>query len=150
MRSWLKDGLVQVSDKLSAHNSGKLASALAAKLKAADWSSDSDKEAMQRALLPLQTNLQQLVFRRLGDLSAPVLFSWPMGMQQVRKSFFTLTATTCAPLPAADADCLSVPILGQACDHETPVHDHAGAVKGSAAVSIWRETCPFRCVQPLG
>lgn len=78
--------LLQVSDQLSAHNSTQLAAAFAAKLKATDWSSTASKEAAVHALLRLGKNVQHLVFREAGNLSAPTIFSWPMLLQQVRRS----------------------------------------------------------------
>lgn len=81
---------MQVSDKLSAHNSTQLAAALAARLKGTDWSSGTAKEAIVYALLRLGRNMQQLVFREAGKLSADVIFSWPMLLQLVGPYTFTV------------------------------------------------------------
>lgn len=84
-----KDLILQVSEKLSAYNSTQLVRALAAKLRATDWRSASEKEAMLHALLSLDKNMQLLVFREAGTLSAPALFSWPIVLQQVRREFLS-------------------------------------------------------------
>ena len=49
---------------------------------------------MLHALLSLNKNMQLLVFREAGTLSAPALFSWPIVLQQVRRSPYTLPFLT--------------------------------------------------------
>lgn len=85
---------MQVGDKLSAVNTAKLAEALAAKLTATSFSSNSDSDPMLGTMLLLSRNMQQLVFRKMGQITAPRLFKWPPPLQQVRSSYSTIRATS--------------------------------------------------------
>lgn len=76
----------QVCDKLSDDTTGDWAEVLAERLNCTRWEHHSQSHEIQRVVLSLTPNLQELVLRQLGDITARVICHWPCAMQHVRTS----------------------------------------------------------------